>query len=487
MTIKQMEERSGMTRANIRYYESEGLLNPARQENGYRDYSEEDLDILLRIQLLRTLELSLEEIREVQQGRRKLADALAERADSMQQEKQHLVRSEQVCRQMCDDRVRFDTLDARRYLKALHEPAPNAPVQKAPPVQTWQRDFTPPVRSPLRRWAARGLDELLAGLPLLVLLCVVFHQNPSRMGIWVSYGGLLVMWLLEPLLLHRFGTTPGKWLMGLSVTDLDGGRPTISQARERTSSVLFWGLGLNLPVFGLVREIISCKRCADEETLPWETETCLVLRDKKGWRIAALAGAWVLVAFLEFLSNSAAVLAPFREPLTVETFVRNYNHYLRYYGLDDTYRLNADGTRHLEPEEERYLFVVGTPYQQISEFQYEVDEDGTLRRVSLSIRKEPSQDGEITSIPSEQEVLAAMSMLMSQKHMNLLDLAMVEHAALSLSETPYEERDRQIQGVRFTKSVQTTGYLEVMDGLLFPDDEEEQSLIYDFSVEFAGE
>ena len=38
LTIKQMEERSGMSRANIRFYEAEGLLCPARQENGYRDY-----------------------------------------------------------------------------------------------------------------------------------------------------------------------------------------------------------------------------------------------------------------------------------------------------------------------------------------------------------------------------------------------------------------------------------------------------------------
>ena len=30
MTIKEMEALSGMTRANIRFYESEGLLHPTR-------------------------------------------------------------------------------------------------------------------------------------------------------------------------------------------------------------------------------------------------------------------------------------------------------------------------------------------------------------------------------------------------------------------------------------------------------------------------
>ena len=49
MTIKEIETRSGMTRANIRFYEAEGLLSPERCENGYRDYSEEDLKVLKRI------------------------------------------------------------------------------------------------------------------------------------------------------------------------------------------------------------------------------------------------------------------------------------------------------------------------------------------------------------------------------------------------------------------------------------------------------
>ena len=37
MTIKELENRTGMTRANIRFYEGEGLLSPRRLENGYRD------------------------------------------------------------------------------------------------------------------------------------------------------------------------------------------------------------------------------------------------------------------------------------------------------------------------------------------------------------------------------------------------------------------------------------------------------------------
>ena len=76
MTIAELERRSGLTRANIRFYEAEGLLRPARRENGYRDYSEEDLALLLRVRLLRELGLPLAEIRQLRGGDLALGAAL---------------------------------------------------------------------------------------------------------------------------------------------------------------------------------------------------------------------------------------------------------------------------------------------------------------------------------------------------------------------------------------------------------------------------
>ena len=60
MTIKDLEERTGLSRANIRFYEKEGLLSPLRRENGYREYTEEDVQTLQRIKLLRSLQFSIE-------------------------------------------------------------------------------------------------------------------------------------------------------------------------------------------------------------------------------------------------------------------------------------------------------------------------------------------------------------------------------------------------------------------------------------------
>lgn len=76
MTIKELEARTGIVRANIRYYERKGLLSPRRLDNGYRDYSEEDVRTLEKIKLLRSLQVDLGTIRLVQQGKLALEQAM---------------------------------------------------------------------------------------------------------------------------------------------------------------------------------------------------------------------------------------------------------------------------------------------------------------------------------------------------------------------------------------------------------------------------
>ena len=43
MKIKQVEELVGITKKNIRFYEDQGLLEVKRAENGYREYSLNDV------------------------------------------------------------------------------------------------------------------------------------------------------------------------------------------------------------------------------------------------------------------------------------------------------------------------------------------------------------------------------------------------------------------------------------------------------------
>ena len=78
MIINDLEAKTGLDRATIRYYEREGMITPVRKENGYRDYSEEDLQQLLKIKLLRQLDMPLYRIKALQQGSEDFQRALKE-------------------------------------------------------------------------------------------------------------------------------------------------------------------------------------------------------------------------------------------------------------------------------------------------------------------------------------------------------------------------------------------------------------------------
>ena len=64
LRIGEAAKRTGVSAANIRYYEKEGLLTPAlREENDYRLYTESDLHRLRFIRMCRAMDMSLDEVR----------------------------------------------------------------------------------------------------------------------------------------------------------------------------------------------------------------------------------------------------------------------------------------------------------------------------------------------------------------------------------------------------------------------------------------
>lgn len=65
MKIKQVEELVGITSKNIRFYESQGLLTPERADNGYREYHQDNIEVLKKIKLLRKIGISVEDIKSV--------------------------------------------------------------------------------------------------------------------------------------------------------------------------------------------------------------------------------------------------------------------------------------------------------------------------------------------------------------------------------------------------------------------------------------
>lgn len=65
MLIKDVCHKTGLTKKAIEYYQQKGMVSPEIRENGYRYFSQEDVDKLKKISLLRKFDLSTEEINRV--------------------------------------------------------------------------------------------------------------------------------------------------------------------------------------------------------------------------------------------------------------------------------------------------------------------------------------------------------------------------------------------------------------------------------------
>lgn len=123
MTIKEVEERTGLPRSNIRFYEKEKLVEPLRNDkNGYRDYSEKDVEHIKKIAYLRTLEISVEDIRSVIDGKVSLTEVLEKQNAILQQQIEGLSKAKAMCGKMLEaGNVGFEELQVEKYVVDLQD------------------------------------------------------------------------------------------------------------------------------------------------------------------------------------------------------------------------------------------------------------------------------------------------------------------------------------------------------------------------------
>ena len=122
MKIHEVEALAGITKKNIRFYEEQGLLSPRRNaENGYRDYGEEEVQILLQIKLLRKLGLPIEEIRRMRSGCHTVGDGMRRHMVTLEREQRNLQQSMEFCMELRELDIPADQLDAAELLARMEE------------------------------------------------------------------------------------------------------------------------------------------------------------------------------------------------------------------------------------------------------------------------------------------------------------------------------------------------------------------------------
>ena len=528
MNIKEMEQRSGLPRSGIRFYESEGLLSPARSPNGYRDYSEDDLDTLTKIKRLRSLGLSLQEIKEVQSGALPLADALRAQLVRLGSMRGEMARAEAECRSLIDAGAGWaDMMDVALPSPAAQEALPGAqgdapgsrdgpggdfpltgreaaaragqPQQeerrryldtgikyaRRRPSLGWTDGYSEP--GPWRRYFARFIDSWLYATAMLAFVTLVLGLNPTDEGMGASIFEWLLRSLLlltvEPLCLHFFAATPGKWLLGISVRDYDGKCLSFSEAFARTWKVYVMGLGLNIPIVYFITCLLAYRRSLKGEDQPWDSEYgrwIPVYRQERsaGATAAIAAGGAAALLLVGVLCIAHSQMPPHRGDLSTEEFVENYNELSDYFGIGGAYvKLTPEGLVEDAPDS-TYVLHLGN--ETLPEFHF-TETDGVLTRVELSVDF-AGEGGALASGYGRYYQLAAMAYIWGRPGMGMFNFDARQEVVDCVYERANEAYAAEWGGVTVINDPHYSGYRDY-GGRLFPIEGEVQRQELSFVME----
>lgn len=121
MKIKQVEELVGITKKNIRFYESQGLLDVERAENGYREYHKEDIARLQEIKLFRKMDLSIEEMKALFEKKKSLQICLERHLKELEYRKEGLTKMQDICERLISEHQSLETLNAEECLEEIEQ------------------------------------------------------------------------------------------------------------------------------------------------------------------------------------------------------------------------------------------------------------------------------------------------------------------------------------------------------------------------------
>ncbi|MCX6878756.1 MAG: RDD family protein [Verrucomicrobia bacterium] len=169
-----------------------------------------------------------------------------------------------------------------------------------------------------RRFWARWLDiHVYIAMWWLVMWASGRNIEAVLNNPWIMVAQLMPWFILESILIHRYGTTPGKWLLGLRVTNTNGTPLSLSAATLRSILILVGGIGFGWSPLALFCQALSffiAKRLGNPL---WD--------HVGGHRVqASPLAAWriitVICMFFAALQLQMAVIAPYVLRNAAETF-----------------------------------------------------------------------------------------------------------------------------------------------------------------------
>lgn len=228
---------------------------------------------------------------------------------------------------------------------------------------TVKEPMLPNATCPFRRFFARDLDMTIWSAAFLLFCQLVLRVNilsgHPALQIFRWFVPMSLTLLAEPLMLHFFCTTPGKFLFGLKLTRGDGSPLSLKEAFARTWAVTIFGVGLYIPVISSIVMAVAWHRLRRGDTLSWDYGQDVAYwdstrPDEHYWDYPKHVGKGALAILLYLcllvlpsLAHRASARPIHHGDMTVAQFVENFNDFQRFKlqnGDSLNYILQEDGS-----------------------------------------------------------------------------------------------------------------------------------------------
>lgn len=160
------------------------------------------------------------------------------------------------------------------------------------------------VAGPWLRFFARFVDlqiwALLLAFMAGLFLPSLFENQSFLTG---QLGSKVFGWILVPFAFgldaaaySLFGNTPGKWIAGIKVKSLAGGKVPFRTYLKRNFGLYWFGLGTDIPIVVLVTMWQNCGLAERHEAVRWDesTGTRPFIKGESPFRFGAIAAIWFL-------------------------------------------------------------------------------------------------------------------------------------------------------------------------------------------------
>ena len=121
MKVKELENILSISRSNIRFYEKQGLFFPERKDNNYREYTEQDIEVLKKIIIFRKIGFTVEEIKLIQNDELPFTEAIASAQHRIEDEIEQLNGSLKLIKQIAQANSSFDEIDIDEHWNTISE------------------------------------------------------------------------------------------------------------------------------------------------------------------------------------------------------------------------------------------------------------------------------------------------------------------------------------------------------------------------------